>query len=209
MNEDWDNLIILDGCRYDVFEQHNTINGKLSKRKSHGSSTPEFLNGNFDNQTFHDVVYVTANPQVNIRLDQPFHAVVNVWENSWDHHYNTVLPKPMMEATKQAYHEYPSKRIIGHFLQPHYPFIGPKGQKLADHAGGELSYRQAQGKEPNRDAPTIWDLQNDGVVSKEKVWEAYIDNLQITLPHVESLLSIFDGKTVVTSDHGNLFGEFV
>jgi hypothetical protein len=75
--------------------------------------------------------------------------------------------------------------------------------------GGELSYRQAQGKEPNRDAPTIWDLQNDGVVSKEKVWEAYIDNLQITLPHVESLLSIFDEKTVVTSDPGNLFGEFV
>jgi hypothetical protein len=136
MDEDWDNLIILDGCRYDVFEQHNTINGKLSKRKSHGSSTPEFLNGNFDNRTFHDVVYVTANPQVNIRLDQPFHAVVNVWENSWDHHYNTVLPKPMMEATKQAYHGYPNKRIIAHFLQPHYPFIAPKGQKLADHAGG-------------------------------------------------------------------------
>lgn len=209
MAEDWDNLLILDGCRYDVFEEHNTINGELWKRTSHGSSTPEFLKGNFKDQTFHDTVYVTANPQVNIRLDQPFHALINVWEEAWDHSYHTVPPEPMMEVTKRAYHEYPDKRIIAHFIQPHYPFIGPKGQELADHAGAELSYRQVQGKEPNRDAPTIWDLLKDGDVTKEQVWEAYVDNLKITLPHVERLLRLFDETTVVTSDHGNLFGEFV
>lgn len=32
MNQDWDNLIILDGCRYDLFEEINTISGDLEKK---------------------------------------------------------------------------------------------------------------------------------------------------------------------------------
>lgn len=40
------------------------------------------------------------------------------------------------------------------------------------------------------------------------MWRAYIENLQLTLPHVERLCDELPGKTVVTSDHGNAFGEW-
>jgi hypothetical protein len=35
---DWDNLIILDACRYDIFAETNTLSGDLSKRTSRGIS---------------------------------------------------------------------------------------------------------------------------------------------------------------------------
>lgn len=36
----------------------------------------------------------------------------------------------------------------------------------------------------------------------------YVENLQAAQPHVEELLSAFQGRTIVTSDHGNAFGEW-
>ena len=36
MKEDWDNLVILDACRYDMFKKLNTINGKLEYKISIG-----------------------------------------------------------------------------------------------------------------------------------------------------------------------------
>jgi hypothetical protein len=46
-------------------------------------------------------------------------------------------------------------------------------------------------------------------VSIEDVWAAYAENLELTIPHVEELLETLDGKSVITADHGNLFGEKV
>lgn len=40
--KDWDNLIILDACRYDIFEKINTIGGDLSYKISKGSHSEEF-----------------------------------------------------------------------------------------------------------------------------------------------------------------------
>jgi len=37
IKEDWDTLIILDGCRFDTFEEMNWIDGTLESRKSRGS----------------------------------------------------------------------------------------------------------------------------------------------------------------------------
>ena len=44
-------------------------------------------------------------------------------------------------------------------------------------------------------------------VPADEVWRAYRDNLDRALPHVERLLAELSGKTVVTSDHGNMIGE--
>jgi hypothetical protein len=39
------------------------------------------------------------------------------------------------------------------------------------------------------------------------VWDAYRENLDITLPHIEHLVNVFNEYTVITSDHGNALGE--
>lgn len=86
------------------------------------------------------------------------------------------------------------------------PFIGPTGRDLpSTHRMEELAQR-ASGK-PVEKTDDIWGLLAQGAVSEEEVLTAYQENLEVALPHVATLISEIGGKTVVTSDHGNLYGE--
>ena len=81
MDADWDVLLILDACRFDLFSDVIDIPGDLRRVHSLGSSTEEFLRANFANETLHDTVYVTANPQERMHLpENVFHETVRVWE---------------------------------------------------------------------------------------------------------------------------------
>jgi len=208
VEEDWDNLLILDACRYDMFEKTCEIDGELESRTSVGSSTPDFLKQTFRGGDFQDIVYVTANPQVNLRLDPDiFHDVVEVWKTDWNDDLGTVEPRRVTERAIEALERYPNKRLIIHYMQPHYPFIGQKSEELDGHSGFELSKRLASDEEADRDERTVWDQLKDGEVSEETVWQAYVENLEFVLNDIESSIDEFEGKTVITSDHGNLMGE--
>lgn len=202
-DEDWDTLIILDACRFDMFSDQNYIDGRLESRCSLGSESKEFLHGNFGDGTFHDTVYVTSNPYATTLPDDTFHAVINLLEGGWDTELQTVHPETVVEAAKNAYEQFPNKRLIIHFMQPHYPFLGEFGQQL-DHKGidNPLSH------ETDNDTPReIWGSLGHGRVEKEDVWKAYRENLDFVLPYAEDLLAHIPGKSVVTADHGNLVGE--
>jgi hypothetical protein len=211
MSEEWDNLLIVDACRADMFERQNTIPGELSTRRSRGSSTPEFLEENFAGERYHDTVYVTANPIHRVDrwcradLDSVFHAVEDVWMDAWEEETNTVLPDAVTEAVLEAQDRYPNKRLIGHFIQPHQPFVGDVGRRITQSGMRGRDAALGNGVDPGRN---IWERLKQGEVSKEVVWEAYCENLDVVLPHIEELCETLPGKTVVTSDHGNLVGEF-
>ena len=44
-------------------------------------------------------------------------------------------------------------------------------------------------------------------VDDEVLWQAYEENLDVALPAVERLLTEFDGRVVVTADHGEMIAE--
>lgn len=212
VDEDWDNLILLDACRFDQFERLVDMDGRLEARISLGSCTREFLGANFEAESCHDTVYVTANPMYRKGdFEGVFHAVVDVWESDWDETNATVRPVEMVAAVLEAHERYPHKRLIAHFVQPHYPFLGERGEALEAAVAGELSgiewiHGYATGETiPDRTTP--WDLLERGLLDEAMVVEAYDENLQLTLPSVEGLIDRLPGKTVVTSDHGNLVGE--
>ena len=120
-SEDWDNLLILDACRYDMFKRISNLSGDLSSRISRGSSTNEFIMGNFQDRQFNDTVYVTANPMVYRRssewLDVEFHDIINIWrEDGWNEKYGTVLPETTAEYAIKAHERYPNKRLLIHFI---------------------------------------------------------------------------------------------
>lgn len=201
--EEWDTLIILDACRYDLFTKRSTLPGEPEVRYSRGSGTAEFLRGNVANRDLRDTVYVTANPQLYRYRDDfkaRFHDVIHVWmEDGWDEHYGTVLPETTTQYALDAAERYPDKRLLVHYLQPHYPFIGAdtefdKGHLEAPDKGDSFWLRLTSG---------------ELAVAPEVVWDAYAKNLDFVLPYVESLLEEFEGRTVVTSDHGNLINERV
>lgn len=79
MEEDWDNLFLLDGCRYDLFEDTIDLEGELEARTSPGSSSSsDFLESTFTGGQHLDMVYVTANPHFNRIPDGTFHANINL-----------------------------------------------------------------------------------------------------------------------------------
>jgi hypothetical protein len=194
---DWDNLLILDACRYDMFRSVNDLPGRLESRQSRGSATSEFLRANFDGRVQRETVYVTASPMLRRnedRINVELQEEVDVWrQNGWDERYKTVLPETMVEYALQAADRFPSKRLLVHFMQPHFPFLGPTGREHFD--GDRLDFRW-------RDVMT-----GDLDVDVDLLWQASVENLERVLPHVETLLRSLDGKTVVTSDHGQAFGE--
>ncbi len=196
-DEDWDNLIILDACRYDMFDQEHSLPGRLESRISKGSHTSEFLTANFADRDLRNTVYVTASPmyQRNRKhLGTTLHDVVNVWRDAgWHDEFRTVLPETMADFATQTAEKYPDKRLIIHCLQPHYPFIGSIGRKYFDLDKLNFEWSDAR--------------QGTLGISDAILWQAFRENLRLVLPHVEELLGELPGRTVVTSDHGQMIGE--
>jgi hypothetical protein len=195
--QEWDNLLLLDACRYDDFAALHDLPGELESRVSRGSHTVEFLRGNVAGRDLLDTVYVTASPQFHVKdIDAKFHAVDNVWDSDgWDDSVGTVRPETMAERTIAAAERYPDKRLLVHFIQPHYPFVADPSL----FAGSLL----------DSDTPDIWALllRGDGDVAPATVRAAYRRNLKAVLPAVRRLLGTLEGMTVVSADHGNMFGE--
>jgi hypothetical protein len=192
---DWDNLLLLDGCRYDIFEDHCQLDGELSKAVSRGSQTVEFLRSNFDCETYGSIVYVSANPNVT-QIDADFHDRIDLWTSHWDDDLDVVPPEAVTDAALRAADEYPTKRLVVHYMQPHFPFIGEFGRQLV--SDGRI--------ENKRNGYEFWAQIDDvGVDTFER---AYAENLEYVLPHIEDALDGLSGLSVVTSDHGNAFGEW-
>ena len=193
--EDWDTLAIADACPCDTFTVHHTLPGQLETRISRGSSTPEWLEANFTGD-HRDTVYVTANPQYERHRDEfdvRFCEVENVWSaEGWDPEYKTVRPETVTEAALDAADRYPNKRLLVHYIQPHYPFIGPTGQRHFE--GDSLSF---------------WSNVMDGSVSvpDHVLRKAHDENFEVMLPALERLLDHREGRTVVTADHGQMLGQ--
>jgi hypothetical protein len=199
-DDDWDNLLILDACRYDVFAdvfEEFDLPGTLEARESRGSATPEFLSGNIDGKRLRDTVYVTATTMlyregaINRNVDIDLFDIVDTWEDSIDHGEFGVRPETMAEKAIETLEKYPNKRLVVHFIQPHIPFVGEGGQGL------------------NELGDDIWSAKRLGRVdvSDETLEDAYRENLRAVLPEVQRLLKELEGRTVVTSDHGQMLGE--
>lgn len=199
---EWDNLILLDGCRHDVYEE---VNGQTQSRISAGSMSAEYISENFSSGDWSDVVVITANPFYHKSrfndltgrdIDEVFHTVFHVWKTDWDAQENTVLPEKMIEKVKTADKLFPDKRKIIHFMQPHYPFID------ADLDAG--SYDHILEEDENTSA---WWLAMKQIEDHEKIRDAYKGNLERVMPAVDELKKVLSGKTAVSADHGNLVGE--
>lgn len=196
MKEDWDNLIILDTCRHDTFAE--SVGQSVDFRISRGSSTPEFLKENFANGKFSDTIYITSNPWVNKICSKSVYKVISVWKYEWDDKIGTVHPDKMIKYALKTKNEYPDKRYIIHFLQPHWWYLSDP----------ELSRLSVKNHPKGRIIGSPWILIEDGVIDLNRVRKAYKNDLKLVLPYVLKLSKKLGGKTVVTADHGEAFGEF-
>ena len=197
--KEWDNLIIIDACRHDILEKE--LGKKVDYIISRGSATPEWLIENFKGKKYKDIVYVTANPFVDVLVKDSFYKVISVWKLAWNKKHDTVLPKDVVKYALIAKKMYPKKRLIVHFMQPHYPFVRYPEIKATLSKLREY----AEGKRETLGDVNPWELARKGKIPIEKVWEAYTDNLKFVLSYALGLGKKLGGKSIISSDHGNVF----
>jgi hypothetical protein len=204
-DREWDVLVILDACRYDLFEEfapeHEVYDRFESVEPvySCASATPEWLSKTFD-QGPADLVggtYYVSCTGFTREIDRSrLHGIDEVWDYAVDPEYRVTRPEAVTDAAIRAYRETDADRYVVHYVQPHAPFLHCPGKYDALGDGG-------RGGTQN-----LWDGLQAGAFDPEEVWQDYGRNLLRVLDEVQTLLGNLDGKVVVTADHGNAMGEW-
>jgi len=195
-SSDWDNLIVLDDCRFDFFarEYKEFLKGRLIEAISPATCTKGWLEACWSIDAMHDITYISGSPYItsverartrdlSCWTTKQFTRVIDVWTTGMDKSLEAVPPWAINEATKKGFGE---GRHIIHYLQPHIPFIAKFQMDNKTWNPLEITW---------------------GKATFEMRRAAYRANLRLVLKHVAELLPLLKGKTVVTSDHGELLGE--
>lgn len=135
---EWDLLIVLDACRYDLFADlvadPNTEfdfidRGTLTTTRSVESVTRLWMRRTFD-PTVDGVAqthYVVGNPWSSQELDEAWFASLDaVWEDAWDDDSGTLRPDTVTDralAASRSVDFETGDRLLVHYMQPHCPFI--------------------------------------------------------------------------------------
>ena len=235
LGHDWDHLIVLDACRCDIFERvYRRFFSSVTMFKcivSSASSTMEFLRKNLDSnigEKLRDTVFVNSNPIVDhvlgTRLKKLFYKYIPVWRNHWDSKIGTVRPEDTYRVALKTYLRNPDKRMIVWFLQPHYPFIDRRFGHI-NALGREFMNKALLYNAPTSNLLVLVKIAKSllrkgylcaGIPDKvceyvhrtpSEAIKAYIANLLSVLYYVKKLTEVLPGKIVITSDHGEAFGE--
>jgi len=221
MDQRWDFLIVLDACRYDAFKTvykyygrlcgEDCVYEKLYKAVSLGSWTLEWARKNFTGY-YKDVIYISSNIFISnfyfksFKAPDHFFKVIDVWKSGWNEELDTVPPEEVTKVAIRIHNEFPDKRLIIHYMQPHAPYIGKTRI-----AGIDIGFRHKSHIHRAIDEkPLLWRLLGkieEAGYDINTIRRAYIDNLHLVLEEVKKLIKELDGIIVVTSDHGELLGE--
>lgn len=210
LSEDFKFCIILDACRFDAFAKVNTINGDLFRIWSTGSRTGEWFENTFKQHFYANIIYISANPFLSTFWlkkkygKQFFYKMVPVWDHGWNWNLGTVHPEQVNKAVLRNIKKHPNHKFIIHYLQPHYPFIATKTNGLGlTHLRCSIKYDKKLKYVNN-----LWHQARNKKVTGKQIERLYFLNLKLVLEHVKQLLPKLEGKTIITSDHGNLFGKY-
>lgn len=203
-NKDWDVLVVLDACRCDAFREAYGEQYDVECTLSVGSMSIEWMRETFDSQYEDDLnrtAYVTGNPFSEDHVDTGSVAhLEEVWRYDWDEDAGIIRPGAITDAAINIWKTKEPDRMIVHYMQPHIPYID-----------ADLESTEGWDKEKwGADHETEFDLFAKGKLGREDMWTMYVDNLRLVMDDVENRLlrSIDAEEVVITSDHGEMFGEW-
>lgn len=215
-SRDWDILILLDTCRPDTFKEVGIPlleNDGIQIRDfytvtSNASQSREWMERTFIENYCLDVsqtAYITANVYSGKVFDgkerrHPFAKFVELWRTNWDEQFGTVRAEDVVDAAlPYVGTERPTEKVIVHLMQPHFPSIADpvteQQQPIeADYTGQNITF--------------AWNKLQDREISEERIRESYRNNLRYALEEVVELIDHAEGTVVLSSDHGQAFGEW-
>ncbi|SHG71366.1 alkaline phosphatase family protein [Halobaculum gomorrense] len=212
--KDWDVLVVLDACRYDLFAAAVSSpdtdfafvdRGSLAATRSVESATRPWMRRTFGPgvEGVEQTHYVVGSPWSSLQLDESWFASLDpVWQDAWDDDHGTLLPETVTDRALAASREVDfdaGERLLVHYMQPHCPFIDSPDIATPKAADGFTDAAE-------RD---VWTRLQAGEVSLDEVRDGYRANLDLALVEVERLLHGIDSeRVIITSDHGNATGEY-
>jgi len=210
----WDILIVLDACRYDAFERVNWLEGELTKRKGFSSSTGEWIQ-TLVKYDLSDTICISANPFLSTihlgttGLKSPFYELLDAWDWGWDDGLGTAPPHEVTSAALEMIATKPELEMMKlylHYIQPHNPYIGDPGLKTVGLCGTVMKYKK-DGVVTDKKLPGCYDALRSGQITKEYFTAVYDANLRRVLTSVEDMVRLREKRKIITSDHGDCFGE--
>jgi len=204
---EWDVLLVLDACRWDVFSEHyggadwlETVDSTTSV----GSASPEWMDKTFAAEYEDEMAstaYVTGNPYSEDHVPENHLALLDeVWRYVWDEDLGTIPPEPLTNQAVKHWRTGDYDRMIVHYMQPHWPYVTDPFMY-----GFDPQHIIGNGYTENP-----FDRQNRGELSQNDHIDRYAANLDHVVGHVrEQLLTAIDADIVVlTADHATLFGDY-
>lgn len=225
----WDVLVILDACRYDLWDDVAPEYGLPVGETvwSNASCSIDWIERNFSQHPdeISSVGYVTANPFADHDAEHARSADLAdtdighfrpLYKSEWgpidtDPPIETVPPERVTDHAIDAWRrreEFGFDRLVVHYMQPHEPFIAaPEWSYATPHDNPVLKNLVSDGYEAGT---SPWRMMIDsGEVTPEEFWPVYQDNLRWVLEDVDDrLLKNLDGRVVISADHGNGLGEW-
>lgn len=204
LDYDWDVMIILDACRFDLFQdfapEHPVYDrfNSVSSKFSCASTSREWFKKGFELAPDDDVSsvhYVTQNPFLPKADIDRFYNVEPLWEVEGENESGRLSPSTVTDVALDAYDSTDSDRFVVHYLPPHAPFL---------HC--ETKYDLGK-KSWGGESHDVWFGLQVGESNEDEVWEDYGRNLLTVLDEVQRLAKCLSGNIIVTADHANGIGE--
>lgn len=225
--KNWDVLILLDCCRVDALQQvsneYNFINS-VNDIISVGSMSSEWMATTFSSvepNVVSNTAYLSANAWTkrvfeerktpeehiggiqlisdwDIPYEEDFGKMEHTWRFQENPEENLTHPKYITDESIITWrNKRDIDRMIVHYQMPHSPYRA----RLLKQGITDKSKLKDWERSP-------WDYLKDGG-DKNKVWEAYLNDLIFSLSWVKKLINNIDATNVVISaDHGEAFGEW-
>lgn len=197
---DWDTLIILDACRWDMFEKVNNIPGESQEVNSGAFNTSSWYKTHWNPENAKNTILISAQPMAWwIKINENFHSSFLVkGKDDW------MNPKPTIDKALSL--DKLDQRLLIHLIPPHLPYQGLKGKEFINRIGkkeGDGLWDVKFGKNSIQDI--IENYGRDGNWDELRTY--YIENIEFVLPEIKRYIENTVRKVVVTSDHGELLGE--
>ncbi|WP_152040979.1 hypothetical protein [Salinigranum salinum] len=202
---DWDVLVVLDACRWDVLQ--SVTEWPIDACRSPGSTTGQWLETAEQTGVFEDVVVVSGQSQY-AKYDVGARTVDPVWETEWDGRLGLVPPEPVYDVAAD-YIDGGDLPVVAHVLPPHAPYVARLGSLWVPiHPDVNIWKRNTSVRPADKISQQT--AMATGHIDLRRAAQGYRASVEstweVTLNYVEAWLER-DLTVVVTADHGETFGR--